>query len=160
MNNYFEALANAQMVAATKAKHRAAEKRATAKIVKSERDAPMKLSDIEQAQQDKSTQLRAYRRWKREEIKSLLEPHDGWRELARLLRGMTIDDASKLVDHVRAATWLHGADLKTRQTALSVIASTIIRLRLANGHPPMDDSLPDEAMTVFEIIRNELQVLT
>ena len=163
MSNPFEQLADRQMVAATKAKHKAAETRVRkreVKVVQSEADAPMKLSDMEQKQADQSTQLRAYRRWKREEIKSLLEPHDGWRELSRIMRGLTIEQAEALVDLVRAATWLRGADLKTRQVALSVIADVIIRLRISNGYPPMDDSLPGEALTVFEIIRNELRVVT
>ena len=41
MTNYFEALAQQQMVAATKARHRTAEKRAAAKVVQSEKDAPI-----------------------------------------------------------------------------------------------------------------------
>jgi hypothetical protein len=157
--NPFEALAEQQMVAATKARHRAAERRA-AKVVRSERDAPMKLSEAEQAQADQSAQFRAYRRWKRAEVEAVLEPHQEWKELSRLLRALSIENAADLIEYVRAAGWLHGADLKTRQTALSAIANIIIRLRIANGYAPIDDSLPGEPPTVFEIIRKELGTQT
>ena len=162
MTNPFERLANAQMVAATKAKHRSAEKRAAAKVVKSERDAPMKLSEMEQIQADQSTQLRAYRAWKRAEVEALLNgPHgEDWKQLAKLLRSLSIESASELVDHIKASQWLRDADMQTRRTALSVISSVIIRLRIANGYPPIDDSLLGEEPTAFEIIRNELKVLT
>jgi hypothetical protein len=158
--NHFEALANAQMVSATKAKHRAREKRAAAKVVKSDSDAPMKLSAQEQDQADQSTQFRAYRRSKREEIKLLLEPHKEWPAFSKMLKGLTIDNAEHLIFHVDAAAWLHGADLKTRQAALSAIADAIIRLRIVNGYSPMADSLPGEEPTVFEVIRDRLKVMT
>ena len=50
--------------------------------------------------------------------------------------------------------------MKTRQTALAEISSAIIRKRIIDGRSPMDDSLFDEPPTAFEIIRNELRVLT
>lgn len=160
--NPFEALASAQMVAATKAKHRAAEKReARVKVVRSDADAPMKLSEMEQAQADQSTQMRAYRAWHRAEAKVIEDRHgDDWRALVRVLRALSIDNGDELIAHVRAAAWLHGADLHTRRVVLRTIANAIIKARLENGYAPMSDSLMDEPPTVFEIIRNELRVLT
>ena len=161
MTNPFEQLADAQMVAATKARHRAAEKRA-AKIVKSEREAPMKLSEMEQTQADQSTQLRAYRAWKRAEVEALLNgPHgEDWKQLAKLLRSLSLESADELVEHIKASQWLRDADMQTRRTALSVISSTIIRLRIANGYSPISDSLPGEEPTAFEIVRSELRTET
>jgi hypothetical protein len=37
-----------------------------------------------------------------------------------------------------------------------MIGWAIARLRIRNGYPPFDDSLPDELPTVFEVIRAEL----
>jgi len=37
-----------------------------------------------------------------------------------------------------------------------MIGWAIARLRIRNGYPPFDDSLPGEDPTVFEIIRAEL----
>ena len=43
---------------------------------------------------------------------------------------------------------------------MTLIAAHLIVLRLTNGEAPFDDSLPGEEMTLFEIIRKELRVLT
>ena len=85
MTNFFEAVADLQMVAATKAKHRAAEAREAmrqVKVVQSDADAPMKLTDREQDQADQSRLMRLYGAWKRAEVKEYLEErHSEWREL-------------------------------------------------------------------------------
>jgi hypothetical protein len=160
--NYFEALAHQQMVAATKAKHQAAEKRAAAKVVKSERDAPMKPSAMEQDQIDKNTQLKLWRAHHRAEINAVINgPYrDNWRELVKTVRDMTFENPGAIVGYVQHAQWLHDADLQTRRVVLSMIARAIMQLREINGYPPFDDALPGEEPTVFEIIRNELKVLT
>jgi hypothetical protein len=162
--NHFEALANAQMVAATKAKHRAAEKREAAravKVVRSEADAPMKLSGMEQEQADQSKQLRLYKAWKREEARLEFEHRPSeWTALSKVLRNLTIDNGDTLLDYIKNANWLHAANHSTRRVVLSLVANRIIRVRLENGYAPMDDSALGEAPTLFEIIRNELKVLT
>ena len=162
MTNYFEALAQQQMVAATKAKHKAAEKRAAAKVVKSERDAPMKPSAMEQDQIDKNTQLKLWRTYHREEINAVVNGPYGadWRALLRVVKSLTIENPGAIVDYVRDAQWLRDADLQTRRVVLSMIARAIIQLREVNGYPPFDDALPDEEPTAFEIIRKELRTET
>jgi hypothetical protein len=162
--NHFERLAEQQMVAAAKAKHRAAEKREATrkvKIAQSEKDAPMKLGELEQKQADQSTQFRAYKRAKREEARVVFErrPAD-WAGLSRVLRNLTIDTPETLLDYIANAAWLHEADLQTRQVVLSLVDNELVRVRLENGYPPIDDSLPGEAPTAFEIIREQLKVLT
>jgi hypothetical protein len=159
--NYFEALAQQQMVAATKAKHRAAEKRA-AKVVNSERDAPIKPSAMEQDQIDKNVQLKLWRAYHREEINAVVNgPYQNdWRALLRVVKSLTIENPDAIVDYVRDAQWLRDADLQTRRVVLSMIARAIIQLREINGYPPIDDSLPGEQPTAFEIIRKELRTET
>lgn len=160
--NYFEALAQQQMVAATKAKHRATEKRAAVKVVKSERDAPMKPSAMEQDQLDKNAQLKLWRAYHREELNAVVNgPYrDNWRELVRVVRDMTFENPSAVIGYVQHAQWLHDADIQTRRVVLSMIARAIIQLREINGYSPIDDSLPGEEPTVFEIIRKELRTET
>ena len=55
-----------------------------------------------------------------------------------------------------------GADLKTRQIVLSDNRQLpSFGCSEVNGYAPFDDSLPGEdPLTVFEIIRNELKVMT
>ena len=161
-NNPFLQLAEQQMPAATKAKHRAREKREAKLVVQSEKDAPMKLSDMEQAQADQSKQFRNWKAFHRAESEAVLHGPNGneYREMLRSVRSAAIDDPDVILHAVRSAKWLHGADSKTRQVALSAIASAIVRLRKVNGYAPFDDSLPGEEPTLFEIIRKELGLLT
>jgi hypothetical protein len=165
VSNSFERFAETQMVAATKAKYKAAETRerkAKVKVLQSEKDAPMKLSPLEQKMEDSSRQMRIYRRIKRAELRARLEgtQAEQWRALIEQLKALTIEDGDALVDYVQAQDWIREADLDTRYAVLSLIADVIIRLRVRNGYSPIDDSLPGEPPTVFEIIRSELRVMT
>jgi hypothetical protein len=161
----FEQLSHEIASTALKTKRRKAEEREAkkrVKILQSEADAPMKLSELEQKAADQSKQFRKYRAYRREQIKiHLIEAYpEHWRELKALLKALSMDNADALIAHVNDARWLLSADLRTRQTALSVIADAIIRLREENGYSPMDDSLPGEDPTAFEVIRDTLQVMT
>jgi hypothetical protein len=147
MSNPFEDLADHGMTAPVKAKIRAAEKRAA-----------MKPTAQEQESIDKRRLLRTHSRWRRRQIKEhLARPY--WvefRELAAFLRKMTINDADRLVDFVKRATWLKSGPYAARFCALMLVGDTIARLRIRNGLPPFDDSLPGEEPTAFEKIRDEL----
>jgi hypothetical protein len=161
----FEQAAQEMATSAHKARRRAVEAReakSKVKIVQSEKDAPMKLSELEQKVADQSKQMRSYKAWKRAEFDAMLAGPNGndWRILSTILRRLTIDDSEALIEHIKGARWLLDADLRTRQIALALIANRIINLRLENGLSPMDDSLPGEPLTAFEIIRAELKVLT
>jgi hypothetical protein len=161
MTNPFERLAEQQMVSATKAKHRARERREAKLVVKSEADAPMKLSEVEQKQADQTKQLRSYKAWKREERLLVFQRRAAeWGELSRVLRNLTIDNTQPLLDYVASAAWLHEADHNTRRVVVSLVANELIRVRLENGYAPMDDSIPGEEPTLFEIIREQLKVLS
>ena len=61
---------------------------------------------------------------------------------------------------MRNARWLLDTDMATRQAVLSVISGRLITLRLINGYPPIDDALPGEPDTVFQIVRDALKVMT
>lgn len=129
------------------------------KVVQSETDAPMKLTAQEQAQREKSIQMRLYREHLREELamarNSEFSEEVMW--LETFLRRMTLDDGEVLIDFIKRGN-LPKADQFTRYTTLRIIGSAIAGLRAQNGYPPFDDSLPGEQPTVFEIIRAELGV--
>jgi hypothetical protein len=161
MSNPFEDFAKRQMPAPVRKKHEAAEKRAARKVVKSEADAPMKLSDMEQKQADQERQLRMWRAWHRARVEQVANDYgDDWRDFVRKVKSATFEDHSIILQTVREARWLHEADLATRTVAVSLIANVIVRLREINGYAPFDDSLPGEDPTVFEIVRDELKVMT
>src|SRR5262245_31781696 len=98
------------MVAPAKARARAREKRA-AKLPG--------FSPQEKKLREDAKQARRYRAHRR----SLLREHwtgryrDGWSELRRALRSLSLEDSEKILDHIRAADWLLGADPETRQLA-------------------------------------------
>ena len=145
MNNPFEALADRQLTAPVKARMRASEKRAA-----------MKPTPQEQESINQQRQVRMYRRWKRSQIREFAERNPQvFRDLRRLLRHQTLHNAELTLRFSRC----HLRQLKSfhdRAMALGMIGTAIARLRIRNGLPPFDDSLPDELPTVFEIIRAEL----
>jgi len=147
MNNPFDQLADRQAVSAQKAKWRAAEKRAA--------KAPMVPTEQEKKLRDNNKQLRLYWRWKRRLVKAELRGlYAGpWRELLRVLRKLTIDDSSPLLEHVHK--W-QGADRDTLHLVLEIISRRITRLRIQNGYEPFDDALPGEQPNAYLIIRAEL----
>jgi len=146
MNNPFEALADRQLAAPVKARIRASEKRA----------ATVKPTAQEQKQLDVSRQVRLYRRWKRGQIREFAQRNPQvFSDLRRLLRHQTLHNTELLLRFSRC----HLRQLKSfhdRSIALGMIGTAIARLRIRNGLPPFDDSLPDELPTVFEVIRTEL----
>ena len=148
MNNPFEAVSARQTTAYTKARLRTAEKRAA--------KAPMKLTEQEQKQKDDARQVRLYRRWKRGQIREFRQRNPQvFRDLRRLLRKTTLYNSELLLRFSR----YHLRQLKShadRSIALNMIGWAIARLRIRNGYPPFDDSLPGEDPTVFEVIRAEL----
>ena len=130
-----------------------------ARVVKSDTDAPMKATALEKAERDRSVQMRLYREHRREELEMARHGRFGIdiHRLEKFLRGMSIDDGDALIDLVKISR-LPNADLFTRLTTLRLVGDAIERLRIQNGLPPYDDSLPGEDPTVFEIIRAELGV--
>jgi hypothetical protein len=157
-DNPFTRLAERQMVAATKARH----KRREVKIAKSEADAPMKLTPQMQRLADRERLLRNYRAASKAAFAEKLTGPNGanWRELQKALRDTLFEKPELLLTHILNQSWLKDADLKTRQDALGIIASHLLLVRLENGYAPFEDSLPGEELTAFEIIREYLKVLT
>lgn len=125
------------------------------KIVQSEKQAPRKLSAMEQSMADQSTQLRRFKRGKRAESEALASGiyATQWKALTHILRNLTLPEAMYLPEYIERQDWLLTADDDTRHAAGEVIHSAIIRERIRNGYSPMDDGLGDQPPSAFEMIR-------
>jgi hypothetical protein len=139
--NFFEALGDRQTSAPRKARERAAEKRAQTRAEKA-------LTEREQ-------QFALWRKWRRERCEGLLaSPYaTAAHALLELLDNIGLDDAERLVAHVRAGPWC-SADSDTRFLILTTIDNAIVELRERNNLPPFDDPLDDT--NVFLILREVL----
>jgi len=155
-SNYFETMADVQMVGAAKAKARQLEKR----MAKSDAEAPMKLSPLDQKLFDAQQQLRNYHRLKRQEMVALRNGPYGQhvKELEQLLDTLAMESAPALVGYIAKCIWLRSAPPDIKHQVLGIISATIARLRVRAGLPPFDDSLPftDEPPTAYEQIRHTI----
>jgi hypothetical protein len=102
--------------------------------------------------------LRRYMRYKMAELKLLLDGECGSevRELRSLLRELTPASGKRLLQFMEDHGWFQNLDQGARYAILDLIDTAIIRMRIRNGLPPMDDSLPGEPPTIFEICRSNL----
>lgn len=148
--NAFLDIADTQMAAPVKAKHRANEKRAAARIVPTE---------AEKKLQDKSKLLRQWRTWHREREQALLHGAFGpdIQKIKSFLRSMAPESAPELVRLIKDGEWGRRAGADIRHELLVMIGRNIIRLRERHGLPPFDDSLPGEPPTAYEAIREILR---
>jgi hypothetical protein len=144
--NAFLELAEQQITAPVKARHRAAERRAETRI------------DKEAV--DRSRLLRAWLQLQQRQIDdALVGPHGAQiAALLAFLKELSLDRGDELVKFVRAGGW-QSADADTRYLVLRLASSAIVKLREKAGLPPFDDALPfgNEPPTVFQIIRGMLR---
>jgi hypothetical protein len=96
---------------------------------------------------------RGWRRWHREQLEEVLAGvHRSVLEhLMKQLKDLR--SARELIDFVSAQDW--GAiDADTRFIALHEVNAAITKLRERLGLPPIDDALPGQRATAFQIIRS------
>jgi hypothetical protein len=126
--------------------------------VLSEREAPMVLRAAEKSLAERSKQFARGKRWSAARFKELLtgEHGNGIKRLIRFLHKMDIDQGEALLTLLDELAWFNNADRELRLNVLSEIDDCIITLRICNGYPPVDDSLPGEAPTIFEIVKRKL----
>jgi hypothetical protein len=127
-------------------------------IAQSEKEAPMVLRGAEKAVAEDSEQMRRYQRFRRGEIQALLDgPHgQGAQRLMKILKQLTPQSAEALFRVLEHVNWFRDADDDTRFLVLGLIDEAICRMRVRDGRSPIDDSLPGEPPTVFEICRSHL----
>ncbi len=147
MTNPFIDVGERQLVAATKRRHRAAEKRAESV-----------LTPNEQRLVDQDRLLRFYRRAHEDaQLELLASPYgDSLVDLIFFLNDMTLESGDDLVALVKAQAWWD-ADRDTRCEILHIINEAIGRLRLQHKLPVIDDPLPHEAPSAFVLIRDMLR---
>jgi hypothetical protein len=106
----------------------------------------------EQELNDRATLLRAWRRWRREQLEDALAGMHG-AVLERLMTQLKdLRSARELVDFIAAQDWA-AVDYDTRLTALHEINDAIAALREHSGLTPIDDPLPGQPENAFRIIK-------
>ena len=144
MNPFLKLAEKQQPPASVKARQRAAEKRRTTSAQKAADKASAEREDL----------FRLWKKWRRERLETLLAgPHGtAAAELVAFLKAMKLEDGARLVELVRVAGWDH-ADADTKFEVLSLINVAITALRERAELPPINDALPGEKPTAFQIIR-------
>ena len=130
----------------------------TVKIVRSEREAPMVLRGAEKALAERSKQMSRAKRWINAETQAFLDGPWGKQiqQIESFLRLMTLEDGERLLDILDRLDWFRHADRNIRGYLLSSIDEAIINLRVDNGLAPIDDALPGEQLTIFQMIKVKL----
>jgi hypothetical protein len=156
--NPFEALADTQQNAYSKARDRAAEKRLAKLVVKSDADAPMVASAADKERFEQQQLLRRFNKAMTARRLDLLKGEHGAqvKGLLQLLDSLTEGSAPALMSYLAKCQWFVNADYGTRHDILSVIDAEIMRFRVREGLPPFDDGLPGEPATAFCVIRHHL----
>lgn len=123
------------------------------RVVKSDADAPMKPTAMEQAQQDKSTLLGSFKRAKKAEHQALLDSDHGatYGRMIAITKRLPAS-AVELVEHLRK-DWLLSLSAQQKHVVLSMISARIIHVRETDGRTPFDDPLPGEPDNLFIICR-------
>jgi hypothetical protein len=136
------------------------QKKREARVVQSEKQAPMVLRGAEKQIAEDNAQFRRYNRAKAAAYRTALEGPAGVliKELHDALKRLELEQPEPLLTLVNAIDW-QSIDTETRYTALSMIDDAIVRLREQNGLAPFDDALFDEDPTVFQMCKIKLGVL-
>jgi hypothetical protein len=156
--NPFEALADTQQNAYSKARDRASERRLAKLVVKSEADAPMVASPADKERFEKQELLKRFNKAMTARRLDLLNgPHSkDIKGLFQILDSLTPSSPPALMSYLAKCQWFVNADYSTRHDILWVIDTEIMRFRIRQGLSPFDDGLPDEPPTVFCIVRHHL----
>jgi hypothetical protein len=112
----------------------------------------MRKSAKDKELEDRSTLLRAWRQWHREQLQEALT---GLHRdvMARLMEQLKqLRSARELVDFIATQDWA-AVDADTRLIALHEINEAIMKLRERLGLPAFDDGLPGERENAFRTIR-------
>src|SRR5215831_7567777 len=128
------------------------------KVVRSEREAPKVLRGAELALAERNKQLANSNREKKSELKALME--GPWSiqvgSVISFLRRMEISDGSSLLALLDALDWFETASHGVRMQILGIIDDAIVRIRICSGLAPVDDALPGDELTIFQMIRAKL----
>ena len=103
------------------------------------------------------TLLRRWRKWHAEQLELALDGDSGGivHRIMEIVRNLTPQKMPTLVQLMHSVDW-RTVDADTKFTLLHELNDAVVRLRLGEGRTPFDDSLPGEAPTLFETIREML----
>ena len=106
---------------------------------------------------DDARLLRAWQKYHGEQLQEVLTgPHAVIAtQIVEFLKTMTPASANALLELMRGHVWAD-VDAQTKFTLLHEINAAIMRVREANGKPPIDDPLPGERRSVFQVIKQML----
>jgi hypothetical protein len=129
------------------------------RVVQSDSEAPLVLRGVMKEIAENDAQFRRYQQHRARECQVLLDSEHGddVRWLRAALKRLTLESPVELLDVLEQLHWFDKAGDNARFIILGMIDDAICRLRVQNGFSPIDDSLPGEPPTVFEICRNKLQ---
>jgi hypothetical protein len=137
-------IADRQIAAPVKARQRAVERRAEARIDKDEAN--------------RERLMRAWCQWQQRQLDdALVGPYGGQiTALLAFLKELCLDREVEIVEFIRTDTW-HSANADVRFLVMRLIGSRLAELREGAGLPPFDDPLPGEPRSVFLRIREMLR---
>lgn len=131
--------------------------------VRQARRGPAASAEAERAQHEETVCFRAYLAWRRSHVEELLAGPLGAevRALRAFLRRLAPDapqpvTGRDLVEHVRAAAWLRGADDTTRARVRWMIGQAIRWAKARRGLDD-DDPLPGEPQSARQAIAELLR---
>jgi hypothetical protein len=142
--NLFLNISDQQISSPVKARQRAADRRAQARLDKEE-------ADREQL-------MKAWCAVQQRQIDDALVGPCGAQigALLAFLKELSLDREAELVGFVQADSW-HSANPDIRFLAMRLIGSRLVRLREDAGLPPFDDPLPGDPPSVFLQVREMLR---
>jgi hypothetical protein len=99
--------------------------------------------------------LRAWGQWHRQQLDAVLAgPHGAAvAQVIKFLKGMGPQSAPALIALLHEHNWSQ-MEADVRLVVLHEINTAITKLRERNGLAPINDALPDQPLTAFQIIRS------
>lgn len=108
------------------------------------------LSPLEEKMREKQRLSRAFRAWRRSEVKATLASEPRLRDFLKYLRTVDETRGSELLEAVAACEWLRRAPLSVRVFALRMISARCDRINQRLGNEALDDPIPPETSLYFE----------
>lgn len=118
---------------------------------------------LAQAAQERQQLSSAYKHAKRAQLRELVaDPIYGThlKKFIATLNHFGIEHGERFCAYVKSECrkWLAAAPENIRFAALEACDERIQKIRMQNGLPPFDDSLPGEELTVFDVCREAIGI--
>ena len=119
------------------------------------------MTTLAQAADERKQLLSAYKRAKKAELRKLEADPVYGEKLKRFIDTLNhfgIEHGDRFCTYVKSECrkWLAAAPEDIRFAALQACDEQIQKIRMQNGLPPFDDSLPGEEPTVFDVCKQAM----